>query len=204
MTASMELAEVSLIGSGLVRPECVLATRAGDLFTTDWRGGVAHLKPDGSQTLYTGATADLPEGLRPNGIALERDGSFLLANLGSETGGVWRLDRQGQVRPVLVEIDGSPIPPSDFCTRDGDGRLWLTVSPRRKPRSLDYRRDAASGFIAMMDAGGARVVADGLGFTNECAFSPDGQWLYANETYSRRSAAFRFAAIAAWRQGGGC
>jgi hypothetical protein len=97
-----------------------------------------HLRPDGSQTLYTGATADLPEGLRPNGIALERDGAFLIANLGSEAGGVWRLDRQGQVRPVLVEIDGSPIPPSNFCTRDGAGRLWLTVSSRRKPRSLDY------------------------------------------------------------------
>ena len=42
-------------------------------------------RPDGTQTLYAGATADLPEGLRPNGIALEPDGSFLLANLGSET-----------------------------------------------------------------------------------------------------------------------
>jgi sugar lactone lactonase YvrE len=190
MTASIDLSEVSLLGSGLVRPECVLATRAGHLFTADWRGGVVHLRPDGSQTLYTGATADLPEGLRPNGIALERDGSFLIANLGSEAGGVWRLDGQGQVRPVLVEIDGSPIPPSNFCARDGVGRLWLTVSSRRKPRSLDYRRDAASGFIAMMDAGGARIVADGLGFTNECAFSPDGRWLYVNETYGRRLSRF--------------
>ncbi len=38
----LELGDVPA-GSGLVRPECVLATRSGDVFTADWRGGVAHL-----------------------------------------------------------------------------------------------------------------------------------------------------------------
>jgi sugar lactone lactonase YvrE len=184
------LTEVSLLGEGLVRPECVLATKAGDLYTADWRGGVAHLKPDGTQTLYAGTTADLPEGLRPNGIALERDGSFLIANLGSEAGGVWRLTRDGQVTPVVVEVDGQPVPPSNYVVRDHDGRLWFTVSTRLKPRSLDYRRDSASGFVAVLDARGARIVADGLGFTNECQISPDGRWLYVNETYGRRLSRF--------------
>lgn len=187
------LSEVSLLGVGLVRPECVLATKAGDLYTADWRGGVAHLKPDGTQALYAGATADLPEGLRPNGIALERDGSFLIANLGSEAGGVWRLTRDGQVSPVLLEIEGQPVPPSNYVVRDHDGRLWLTVSTRVKPRSLDYRRDSASGFVAVLDERGARVVADGLGFTNECQISPDGRWLYVNETYGRRLSRYPMA-----------
>ncbi|HEY5793851.1 MAG TPA: SMP-30/gluconolactonase/LRE family protein [Bosea sp. (in: a-proteobacteria)] len=184
------LSEVSLLGEGLVRPECVLATRAGDLYTADWRGGVAHLKPDGTQALYTGATADLPEGLRPNGIALEPDGSFLIANLGTEIGGVWRLTRDGQVAPVLTEIDGQPIPPSNYVVRDREGRLWLTVSTRLKPRSLDYRLDSSTGFVAVLDDRGARIVADGLGFTNECQISPDGGWLYVNETYGRRLSRF--------------
>jgi hypothetical protein len=39
------------VGSGLVRPECVLATRSGALYTADWRGGVAMtVRRDGSQT----------------------------------------------------------------------------------------------------------------------------------------------------------
>jgi sugar lactone lactonase YvrE len=196
MSPAIALSAVTLIGDGLSRPECVLATRKGDLFTADWRGGVAHLRPGGTQTLYCGATDDLPEGLRPNGIALERDGSFLLANLGSEIGGVWRLDRAGQVHPVLTEIDGAPIPPSNYVARDQADRMWLTVSTRLVPRARDYRRDAATGFIAVMDRRGARVVADGLGFTNECQFSPDGRWLYVNETYGRRLSRFALGADA--------
>jgi sugar lactone lactonase YvrE len=177
-------------GAGLARPECVLATRSGDLYTADWRGGVAHLRPDGAQRLYAGETADLPEGLRPNGIALEPDGSFLVANLGTELGGVWRLDRTGQVGPVLVELDGQPIPPSNFVVRDDKGRVWLTVSTRLSPRSLDYRRSASTGFIVLVDAKGPRIVADGLGFTNECLIDPTGRWLYVNETYARRLSRF--------------
>lgn len=184
------LDDVGQIGSGLVRPECVLATAAGDLYAADWRGGVSHIRPDGTQTLYAGATADLPEGARPNGIALEPDGSFLFANIGSETGGVWRIDRKGQISPVLTDIDGDPIPPSNFVTRDQQGRLWLTISTRLKPRSLDYRRSAKSGFIALLDDKGARIVADGLGFTNEALVDPSGQWLYVNETYVRRLSRF--------------
>jgi sugar lactone lactonase YvrE len=186
----IDLDEVAFVGSGLVRPECVLATAAGDLYTADWRGGVAHIRPDGSQTLYAGTSADLPEGPRPNGIALDRDGSFLFANLGSEVGGIWRIDRKGQIRQVLTEIDGKPIPPSNFVLRDRRERLWLTVSTRLTPRSLDYRRSAASGFIALMDTRGARIVADGLGFTNECLVDPLERYLYVNETYTRKLSRF--------------
>ncbi len=186
----IDLDQVRFLGAGLVRPECVLATASGDLYAADWRGGVAHLRPDGTQALYAGSTADLPEGARPNGIALERDGSFLFANLGTDIGGVWRIDRQGQISPVLTEVDGAAIPPSNFVTRDAEDRLWLTVSTRISPRSLDYRRSASTGFIVLDDGRGARIVADGLGFTNECAIAPDGRHLYVNETYARRLSRF--------------
>ncbi|MCL4768219.1 MAG: SMP-30/gluconolactonase/LRE family protein [Hyphomicrobiaceae bacterium] len=190
MPDRLELDDVEVIGSGLHRPECVLATASGDLYTSDWRGGVAHRRPDGSERLYVGRTMDLAEGPRPNGIALEPDGSFLFANLGSDAGGAWRIDRKGQIRPVLVELDGAPLPPANFVTRDAAGRLWLTISTRLKPRALDYRRGASSGFIVVMDHKGARTVADGLGFTNECLVDPTGQWLYVNETYGRRFSRF--------------
>jgi sugar lactone lactonase YvrE len=196
MTPSISLSAVSMLGEGLSRPECVLATAKGDIFTADWRGGVAHLRPDGQQALYAGTTADVPEGLRPNGIALEPDGSFLLANLGSEIGGVWRLDRSGQVRPILTEVDGQLIPPSNYVVRDHAGRMWLTVSTRLMPRARDYRSDAATGFMVVMDDKGPRIAADGLGFTNECQISPDRRWIYVNETYGRRLSRFALGADA--------
>jgi sugar lactone lactonase YvrE len=186
----IDLDHVETLGSGLKRPECVLATRSGDIFAADWRGGVAHLLPDGSQRLYAGQTADLPEGARPNGICLEPDGSFLFANLGSEQGGVWRLTRGGEITPCLLAVDGEELPPSNFVTRDATGRLWVTVSTRLRPRSLDYRSSARTGFVVCMDGRGARIAADGLGFTNECLVDPGGKWLYVNETYVKRLSRF--------------
>lgn len=191
----LKLADVTTTGSGLNRPECVLATEKGDLYTGDWRGGIAHVKADGRHVLYQGQTSDIPEGLRPNGIALEADGSFLFANLGTETGGVWRIDRGSaqkpcQVRPVLAELEGKPLPPSNFVTRDAKDRLWLTVSTRIKPRGDDFSANACTGYIVLMDARGARIVADGLAYTNEATVHPSGDSLFVIETYGRRLSRF--------------
>jgi sugar lactone lactonase YvrE len=185
----LSLQSLSFAGQGLVRPECVLANAAGDLFTADWRGGVAHLKPDGHQALYAGPGPD-GMALKPNGIALLHDGSFLLAHLGTEDGGVFRLRRNGQVAPWLLRVDGADLPPTNFVTEDAAGRFWVTVSTRLRPRALGYRRSCDDGFIVRTDARGAAIVADGLGYTNEVAVHPGGQWLYANETFARRLSRF--------------
>jgi sugar lactone lactonase YvrE len=181
---------LAFIGSGLVRPECVLATRSGALYTADWRGGVAQTAADGTHTLYRG---ELPNErpLRPNGIALRSDGSFLLADLGETLGGVFALRRDGDVRPFLQRVDGLDLPPTNFVFEDDSARVWITVSTRQVPRAAAYRADVADGFIVLADKGGARIVADGLGYTNEAMLSPDGAWLYVNETFSRRMTRFR-------------
>ncbi len=185
----LPLEDLRFVGSNLVRPECVLANAAGDLFTADWRGGVAHLRADGSQRLYAGLG---PGGLalKPNGIALLRDGSFLLAHLGNDEGGVFRLQRDGQVTDWLRQVDGIDLPPTNFVVEDAAGRFWVTVSTRLQPRSLGYRRTCNDGFIVRVDERGAAIVADGLGYTNEVAVHPSGQWLYVNETFARRLSRF--------------
>jgi sugar lactone lactonase YvrE len=172
-----------------VRPECVLATRNGDLFTADWRGGVAHILPDGRQALYSGPG---PDGLalKPNGIALQSDGSFLVTHLGAEEGGVFRLTRDGRVTPWLRIVEGADLPPTNFVLLDNAGGAWVTVSTRLQPRALGYRRSCNDGFIVRVDQRGARIAADGLGYTNEVALHPTGEWLYVNETFSRRLSRF--------------
>jgi sugar lactone lactonase YvrE len=192
----MALADLCFIGQGLVRPECVLATRAGALYTADWRGGVAMTCPDGRQQLFqaepSGRIAEARP-LRPNGIALCRDGSFLLADLGETLGGVHALARDGTLRPFVESVDGIDLPPTNFVFQDVRGRTWITVSTRRVPRAAAYRADVADGFIVLVDERGARIVADGLGYTNEAMLSPDGRWLYVNETFARRLTRFRVA-----------
>jgi sugar lactone lactonase YvrE len=183
------LAQLGSQGHGLNRPECVLATAAGDLYTADWRGGVAHLRADGSQALYAGRLPDGGE-LRPNGIALLEDGSFLLAHLGANDGGVYCLSRSGEVEPWLLSVQGQALPPTNFVLPDAEGRTWVTVSTRRTPRALGYRREGGDGFIVRVDRRGSEVVADGLGYTNEVALHPSGRWLYVNETFARRLCRF--------------
>ena len=188
----LSLSALRFAGGGLNRPECVLATASGALYTADWRGGVAQTLPDGGQSLFA---ASLPGGrpLKPNGIALRPDGSFLLADLGEKQGGIFHLQRSGEVAPFLEAVDGVPLPPSNYVVEDGE-RTWLTVSTRHQPRALAYRSEIADGFIAVVDKRGARIVADGLCYTNEAVPSPDGAWLYVNETFARRLTRFRIGA----------
>jgi sugar lactone lactonase YvrE len=182
--------EIEFTGAGLNRPECVLTHESGLLITADWTdsGGIALL--DHAGTVSRILAKDAPRQMRPNGVALEPGGSVLLADLGVEEGGVWRLDPDGHVEPIVVEIAGHVLPPTNFVLRDADERLWITVSTRRRPRSDAYRRDVADGFIVLFKGGKARIVADGLGFTNECILSPDGAYLYVNETFARRLSRF--------------
>jgi sugar lactone lactonase YvrE len=98
------------------------------------------------------------------------------------------------VSPVIREVDGVALPPSNFVVRDNLGRLWATVSTRLQPRSLDYRRAASTGFVVLDDGKGPRIVADNLGFTNECLVDPGGRYLYVNETYARRLSRFALKA----------
>jgi len=190
------LADISFTGSGLKRPECVLAHASGILVAPDWTdaGGVSLVARDGRSVRHLCHDRPADDPLRPNGIALEDGGSVLMAHLGDETGGIFRLRPDGTSETVICELDGEKLPPCNFVIADGTGGLWLTVSTRRVPRALGYRKDVDDGFIVHIPATGApRIAADGLGYTNECMMHPSGRWLYVNETFARRLSRFEIA-----------
>ncbi len=185
------LSAISHHGRGLQRPECVLTHSSGHVFAADWAGdgGVAVVAPDGSVRRVT--ARGVREPLRPNGIALEAGGSFLVAHLGDGSGGVFRLFADGRVEPVLTEIDGRPLPPTNFVSLDAAGRLWVTVSTRTLPRHDAARPGIADGYVILVPPEGpARIVADNLGYTNECIVSADGRSLFVNETFGKRLSLF--------------
>jgi sugar lactone lactonase YvrE len=186
---SVSIAALEPVGRDLHRPECVLAHPDGGLFVPDWRGGVTELRADGSQETWLAQTT---RDIRPNGIAMLPDGSFLLANLGVD-GGVWRLHRDGRLVPFVVEVSATPLPPANFVTIDGRARVWISVSTRRTPRHDAWRPDVADGFVVLADEAGARVVAEGLHYTNEVRPDPSGEWLYVVETFGRRLSRFPLA-----------
>lgn len=184
---TISLGALSFVGEGLVRPECVLATRDGSLWTADWRGGIVRTYPNGKQNGVFATNLDFD--FKPNGFAIKSDGSFLIAHLGDE-GGLWDLSIGGEASPVCREVEGRVLPSCNFVLLDSAGTIWLTISTMREPRALGYRPDVDDGFIVRIDERGAAIVADGLGYTNELAFSADESFLYVNETFGRRMSRF--------------
>ena len=96
-----------------------------------------------------------------------------------------------------MEVDGVPVPPANFVTIDEQDRIWISVSTRLAPRQQAWRDDVADGFVVLVDASGARIVADGLHYTNEVRPDPTGKWLYVVETFGRRVRRFPIGAPAA-------
>jgi hypothetical protein len=183
------VADLQFVGQDLARPECVVTTASGDVFVSDRRGGITCLRADGRQSFLAGRAVD---GFLPNGFSLLPDRSFAVANIG-HLGGAWRLLPDGELIPEVIEANGMALPPTNFVhaeERDGELRLWVAVSTRHVPRERAFSREIADGYIALKDRKGVRIVADGLGFTNEIKVDPSGCWLYANETIARRLSRF--------------
>ena len=196
---SVDPSTIRTIGQDLQRPECILAQRDGSLLCADARGGVVHLDTSGYQRLILpkdaagpSATDGLTSGSLPNGLALDAQGNVVIANIGTDR--VELLTRSGDLRVLLDQIDGKPLGKVNFVLRDSKDRLWVTVSTRVNPWPKALRSNLADGYIVLIDERGARVVADGLAFTNEIRFDENEEFLYVAETTAKRVSRFRVAA----------
>jgi sugar lactone lactonase YvrE len=180
----LAFSDIDYVGRDLRRPECVLTTATGDLYVSDERGGVTHIKPDGTCHLFKGLT---PTGnlLSANGFAMLKDGSFLIAPLCG--GGVYRLDRRQNISVFLDAVDGHPLACPNFVLLDDKNRIWICCLTRQARNTLNtYTRDQRDGYIVLVDHKGARVVADNIGYPNEIRIDPTGKYLYTNETLAAR------------------
>ncbi|UJX46231.1 SMP-30/gluconolactonase/LRE family protein [Xanthobacter sp. YC-JY1] len=188
-------AAIAYVGEGLQRPECILAERDGSLWSADARGGVVHIRPDGSQTLiaqseathFASATDEetrFVSGTLPNGLAFARNGDILISNFGTDRLEV--MTRDGRSRVLADTIDGTPIGKVNFVLRDSRDRIWLTISTRIKNWMQAMSPSVRDGYVALYENGHLRIVADGFCFTNEIRFDANEEWLYVVETGGKR------------------
>lgn len=184
-------ASIDYIGDDLQRPECILAEPNGDLWAADARGGLTHIKPDGTQrfigqhasaafTHTANAEARFTQGTLPNGLAFAANGDVLIANFGTDLLEV--MSRDGRTRTLYDRIDGQPIGKVNFVLRDSRDRLWLTISTKMNPWTQATCTRAPDGYVALADERGIRIVADGFFFTNEVRLDAREEWLYISET----------------------
>jgi gluconolactonase len=195
----IDKSSIGYVGSGLQRPECILAEPDGTLWAADARGGVVRLTPDGKQQIITqrgsgkgsgyfeqaGSEGDrYLRGTLPNGLAFAGNGDILVSNFGTDCLEI--MTRDGQTRVLADSIDGEPIGKVNFVLRDSKDRIWITVSTRIKNWMHALRTDLPDGYVARYIDGKFRIVADGFHFTNEIRFDAKEEFLYVVETTGGR------------------
>jgi sugar lactone lactonase YvrE len=180
----LELSDLTYTGHDLVRPESVLAQPNGTLWTSDGRGGVTRINPDGSQQFLSGL-----EGNEPNGLAMTDDGSLIVANLGM--GKVQKLHPDEQVEDLLTEVDGVSITTPNFVFLDSRNRLWISVMTRENHWWPAFAAPRPDGYIILIDEKGPRIVADNIFLTNEIRLDAQEEYLYVVETIMNHILRFR-------------
>lgn len=192
---TLEPEMIGFLGTDLQRPECILAERDGSLWSADARGGVVHIKPDGTQSIITqkhgvgfehasDQVNRFFEGTLPNGLAFARNGDILIANFGTDCLEVMK--RTGETKVLMDRIDGKKIGKVNFVLRDSKDRLWVTVTTRLSSWLEALVPDLDDGYLIRLDERGAHIVADGFHFTNEVRFDAKEEYLYVVETTGGR------------------
>lgn len=181
MTASgaiITLADLRPVGRGVDRPEHVVVAGDGRVFASDKASAVAELVDENTVRRMGHADGE------PNGIAMDRDEHFLIANWG--LGVLQDLDPvTGVITAVLGgRVDGRPLRWLNFVLVDSVGALWCSVSTTADDLLDTIARGTADGFIFRVapDRQSAQVVADAVSFPNCMALDRNEDYLYVVRT----------------------
>jgi len=170
----MDLSEVKTIGSGIIRPEGVMALDDGSLYTADARGRIAHISEDGQVSFF----GDL--GGVPNGICIDTKGRCIVANIGS--GQVQALSPDGSHEVLLTIAEGRHMRAPNFPYVDSQERLWISNSTEKENVDEALWHPEPDGCVVLIDKGEARIVADGLYFANGITLDREERYLYVAQT----------------------
>lgn len=174
----VEVTGLHPVGRGVDRPEHVLVAGDGHVFASDKASAVAELI-DEHTVRHIGQA-----GGEPNGIALDRNGHFLIANWG--LGVLQELDPDtGAITATLSEqLDGRPLRWLNFVCADSTGALWCSVSTMADDLLDTIARGTADGFLFRItpDRRSAQLVADSVSFPNCMALDRKEDYLYVVRT----------------------
>jgi gluconolactonase len=174
----INLSRVKTIGSGLIRPEGVMALDDGSLYTADARGRCAHIEKNG-RTAFIGNL-----GGTPNGICIDKKGNCVVANIGN--GEVQSLFPDGRHEVLMTEVEGKKMSSPNFPFIDFKDRLWVSNSTSLPNIEEALQAPVPDGCMVLISSGKPRIVAEGICFANGVALDPGEEYLYVAETMKRR------------------
>ena len=169
--------DVKTIGSGLLRPEGIMAADDGTIYAADGRGCCARVDRQGTTTFF-GSLGGVP-----NGICIDAKGNCIIANIGN--GEVQSLSPDGRHAVLMKEAGGRRMSTPNFPFVDSRKRLWVSNSTES---GIDeaLREMIPDGCVVLIDNDAPQIVADGICFANGIALDPEEKYVYVAETMKRR------------------
>lgn len=174
----IDLSRVKTIGSGLLRPEGVMALDDGSLYTADGRGRCSCIDKNG-RTSFIGSLGGMP-----NGICIDRKGNCIIANIGN--GEVQSLSPDGRHVVMMTEAEGKRMSSPNFPFIDSRDRLWVSNSTYLPNIEDALRSPVPDGCVILITNEAPRIVAESICFANGVALDPGEKFLYVAETMKRR------------------
>jgi len=182
-TLQLDLGELAQVGHDLRRPENVLCFRDGTVFASSNEGFLTRISPEGRQWRIGNSP-----GAAPTTMALESETAIIVND--TADGHVHRMRLDGHYETLIEEIDGQPIGSANYVFLDRQDRLWIAVATRKPPphETIEVRHD---GYIALVEDGTARIIADGLRWPNEVRLDRHESYAYVSETFGQRVLRYR-------------
>src|SRR6185312_9092107 len=132
-------------------------------------------------------------GGEPNGIALDADGRFLIANFG--LGALQELDpATGGLRVLLRDVAGDlPLQWINYVLVDSSGAFWVSVCSRHPDLQYTLAHGQPDGYLFSMRGPDASpvIVADRVNFPNCMALDANEEYLYVVRTLKADVVRFR-------------
>ena len=180
----IDLRDVKTIGSGLTRPEGVMALDDGSVYTADGYGRCSRIDPNG-RTSFFGTL-----GGTPNGICIDEKGNCIVANIGN--GEVQSVSPTGSHVVLMTEAGGKKIFTPNFPFLDFAGRLWVSNSTDNPDIDASLQSPIPDGCLVVIAKNQPpRIVAEGIYFANGVAMDEKEEFVYVAETMQRRVLRYR-------------
>ncbi len=179
----IDISGVKTTGSGLMRPEGVMALDDDSIYTADGRGRCARIDKDG-RTSFWGNLGGVP-----NGICVDKNGNCIVANIGN--GQVQSLAPDGKHVVLMTHVDGKRMSSPNFPFIDSQERLWVSNSTSMANVEAALKSPVADGCLVVIIRGEAKITAEGICFANGVAFDEKEECVYVAETMKRRILRYR-------------
>ncbi|QKS00060.1 SMP-30/gluconolactonase/LRE family protein [Sphingomonas sp. CL5.1] len=181
------LSGLSVIVEGLDHPEGIAVRQGGAIIFSDAHAAVSIRKLEGEVVRYGTAVA-------PCGVAVDRNGNAIVANMGLLSGKPGILQRvdlsTGKIDVLASSVEGRPLVASNNPIVASDGTIYCSHSTWDDVALIGKVR--ADGFVyAVLPSGEVRIVARDIRGANGTCLNKDETYLYVCSTAEGRIFRYR-------------